>query len=563
MEGYIKTSSKGIQPVFEWWMAQIEASEKEKNAALYADRWPLWDEWYEADFPAGWYIKNIFFMMERSLVPRLYLQNPKVTLTTKRSDEGYQEYAKLFTGLDNRIIDLSGGKNEFKKATQIAFRYGAGIIQAGFGSSIGGLTLEEAPEKDDFVYDLDQISRNDMPWIKAIHPKDFGLAAGVARIKDSFFSYQFIERSIDDIINDPRLKNTHELWKQYDVHTTDQPQEKISLIEIRDRRYQKVIIYAKDFPSDPIVFENDLMQSKYGLPFDILTFNPSPSSVWGTPDSKVLEPFQNEMNDLKKQISKQAHSIATKILSEKDNFSSTEKEKMVSTDSEAIVEAKKISKVKLFAIGDIPTSLLNAVNTIMDDARETVGFSRNAFGAYEPGSRDITATEAQIVRSSGEIKIDERRDNLFDTMKRLMQHVHIAITNFMTPDDVIDILGEEAKDQFEKFKVSSIDPTFFDVTIHPESSVLETSESQERRALSTYAIFKDNPLINQQEFLTQTLLKVRDLEPEKLVTAPVPQAPAGAEENPLAALLQGAGGGSPLPSPSPQIQAGPPIGGDQ
>jgi len=524
MEGYIKEGST-YTPVLSWWEAQIEEAEKEKKDRLFETRWDTWDEWYEGNFPEGMYIKNIFFMMERSLIPRLYLQNPTVTLTSKRKDAEHEAYAKLFANLDNRVIDLSRFKEELKKAVQITFRNGACAIQIGFGSDIGGLALEEEENEDEekytkngFSYDIHQDAKNDLPWIKAIHPRDFGLAAGCRRLQDSFYSYQFITKALDDLVNDDRIDTDELEAAAFEPGKySDHPAETIDLLEIRDRRFKKVMLFAPEYTTKPLVYADDVLQSQYGLPFELLVFNPSTKSVWGTPDSKILESFQNETLDVKRQISKSARSVGMKVLSEIGNISAPEKAKMTNTDSDPVVDVKRIGKIKLFPTGTIPDELQGYADDIMQDTRETVGFSRNAMGAFEPGSRDITATEVNTVKEGGEIRIDERRDMLFDLLKRVFRHVHVAMDQFLEPNDIIELLGDIAKEVFEEYQNSTIDASFFDVEIHPESAAPETAETLERRAISIYQLFAENPLIDQEKLLTRTLTKLKGLSPEELM----------------------------------------------
>jgi len=145
--------------------------------------------------------------------------------------------------------------------------------------------------------------------------------------------------------------------------------------------------------------------------------------------------------------------------------------------------------------GGIPKDLFLAEENVLHDARETVGFSRNQFGEYKPGSADTTATEARIVAMASEIRVDERRDMVADLMVDVVSDMHNIIFSEWKEPQVVDIAGPQGVQLWVEFTGDMLRHGTYEVKVDPDSSVPETKAVREQKAIQTYQILMQNPTI--------------------------------------------------------------------
>src|SRR5690606_29524588 len=156
-------------------------------------------------------------------------------------------------------------------------------------------------------------------------------------------------------------------------------------------------------------------------------FNPDGDSFWGIPDSQIIEPFQLEINEIRTILMHARRQLNVKFLARRGAMLEEEVEKMQSEDARAVAFTEQDPRTAIQKIeGDYNTvlSLTNALTAILQDVRESVGFSRNQFGEYNSRSGDTTATEATIVNRASEIRLDERRDALADLLSEIIVDIN-------------------------------------------------------------------------------------------------------------------------------------------
>ncbi len=153
----------------------------------------------------------------------------------------------------------------------------------------------------------------------------------------------------------------------------------------------------------------------------------------------------------------------------------------------------------------IPKDLFVAAQAIVQDVRETVGFSRNQFGEFNSQSGDTTATEANIVRQASEIRVDERRDMVADMLVEVMETVHQIIFKFWTEETVVDVVGPGGAPIWVRLAPSLLKEGRYNIKVDPDSSVPETRALREAKAVQLYQLLRTNPLIDPVQ-LTQYLL---------------------------------------------------------
>ena len=283
------------------------------------------------------------------------------------------------------------------------------------------------------------------------------------------------------------------------------------MYECRDKATGKVFVYAPDHSKDDkILFYGDdrFLLSYGGFPYFPITFNDDDEAFWGLPDSKILEPLQLELNEIKTQIMRHRRNALVKLLIQRKAMKPEEAEKMVSEDASVVAFVETggdIGRViKEFNTG-IPPELFVAADTVMQDVREQIGFSRNQFGEFNSRSGDTTATEANIVKQATEIRIDERRDEIADRVVDIVEMMHGALFDNWGEEQIIDVIGPGGVPVWINVRGELLRKGRFSVKIDPDSSIPETKGLREQRAIQLFTFLRENPFIDPMK-LTQYLM---------------------------------------------------------
>lgn len=513
MDGYLKG-----RPETSWWIQQIRHGIEYRKKCASEPSWNDWRSYYRGKWKPGIMPSNIFFKMMRTIVPRIYFRNPAVSIVPRRPGIENMVFAQVLERTDNKLIRTMRVKQNMKAIVQDAFMFGTGIGKLGFGAQ-----YTPTPDEIDTVrpqgkdgkglveYHADV--QDNMPWFMRVPTGSFIVPDQVESLRASPWAAHWVKRPLDEVRNDPRLKNTANLMPSHKAQTTQfgkigRSVDMVDLVEIRDKRTSKVIVLAPYLVSDKaILFDDDEMQYDGGLPFYDVVFNEDDEYFWGVPDSKILEPLQLELNEIRTLQMKHRRLSLVRILAKRLGINEQEAEKLVSETVSPVIwtEEDPNRVVKIIESGGIPRDLITAEDLIHRDTRETLGFSRNEFGEYVGGSGDTTATEAQIVKAASEIRVDERRDMLADVLIDVMSDTHRVMFDQWDTDQVIDIVGPAGVQVWVTFKGQMLSQGQYDINIDPDTSVPETRQVREQRAMGAYRELKQNPLIDPLQ-LTRYLL---------------------------------------------------------
>lgn len=569
MEGY----NKG-KPDVEWWMSQIRAGEKFRDHYAVKNSWNEWRNMYRSNFVPGIFPKNVMFTMRRTLVPRIYFRNPSVSIVSAKPGAENQAISKILERIDNKMFRHMNIKTEMKRMVDKAFVCGTAIGKIGYGAEftptpeIDGTSTPIA--KDGGRVEYRTGVEDNMPWFRALNTDDFVVPAGLGVFEDAYFVAHRIRRPVDDVRRDSRLDGARNLsstkmgknWRESDMGPLYDPRPFMDLWEIRDKRTRKVIVVSPDAPDSILYYGDDELQRSGSVPFFPAIFNEDDEIFWGVPDAKILEPYQLEINEIKTQMMKHRRLSIIKTFYEKGAIAKEEIQKMLEETVNAAVEVNDIGKVLQTQISQIPRDLFAMDDAIMQDIRETMGFSRNQFGEFAVGSADRTATEAQIVRQASEIRVDERRDKLADVTVDITKAMNSIIFNHWTDEQVIDVIGPDGLPIWVSFQASALRDGKFDVKVDPDSSVPETKQLREQKATQMYQILLQNPLVQQDPFKVEKITRflIHENQGYALDDLLDPQVPGSNPQNPvdvngLGQLLQ-TGGLSGRPSPLAQVLGG-------
>lgn len=522
IEGYIRN-----RPDTSYWMAQIQAGDEFRKKFAYEAEWDKWRAFYRGNWSPGVMPLNLFYTFLRSIVPRIYFRDPTVSISPAKPGSENLLFARILERVDNKMLKRMKFKQKMKGVVQDAFLLGTGVAKLGFGGFYSPTILDDEPGpplgEGGSSVEYFSGAEDFMPWVARTPPGNFTVPSGITSFDHARWTCEKIIRPLDDVQRDPRLENTAGLHSFENKDATDsidigsivRPVKMVKMYEIRDKATGKVFIYAPDHSKENkiLFFDDDRFILSYGgfNHFPII-FNEDDEAFWGLPDSKILEPLQLEINEIKTQIMRHRRNALVKLLVKKKGMKPEEAEKMVSEDVSPVIwiegQGSIANTVQEFST-TIPPELFVTADTLMQDVREQIGFSRNQFGEFNSRSGDTTATEANIVQQATEIRIDERRDAVADRVVDIVEMMHGILFDNWGEEQIIDVIGPGGVPVWIKVRGELLRKGKFSVKVDPDSSVPETKGLREQRAIQLFTFLRTNPLIDPIKLTTYLMTELK------------------------------------------------------
>ena len=200
-------------------------------------------------------------------------------------------------------------------------------------------------------------------------------------------------------------------------------------------------------------------------------------------DAAILEPQQLEINDITTQWSKHRRVAVSKVFAKKKVIDVNEIEKMMSESVKAVVQvnSQDLSKDIKFVEATIPDDFRIAREMIRQDAREAIGFSRNQLGEVQ-GKTHVSAKEQQAVERGSEIRVDERRDVVADTLVAMMRKVNQTIFKLWKQERVIQIAGQDGAVHWIRYTGSQLQGEYA-IKMDPDAALPSNKEERKQRLL--------------------------------------------------------------------------------
>lgn len=504
MEGYNKDV-----PDIKWWNKQVHAGMQYRKDYTRQGSWDIYRSFYRNRFKTGLFTKNIFFTIRRSLVPRTYFRNPRISVVSLKPGLRHLALAKVMERIYNSLILSMNIKGQMRRIVDTAFITGTGVGKLGFGAE-----YTPTPEPGGTEVPRDKLGRrsefrsgivDNMPWFLQTPTEHFVLPEFCETNESAWFQAHWITRHKDDVINDPRLEKVN--WKNKAMPLSENDpvitgkrgmihRDMVNLLEIRDRRTKKVMIFAPYETDDIVHYSDDELQTDYSSPWYVFTPNPDDEIVWGVSDSSILHQYQEQLNEIKTKMHWHMRLSIVKVLYEKGAIDSGGIEKFLSEDVSAAIEMANINKIKIVTSSLIPEALFQMENQVMNDIREVTGFSRNAFGEYNAKSHGPTTVETKAVQESLNLRTDERRDLLSDMLVSLFKDIQLIIFRHWKKEQVLKVVGPDGYAVWVKFTGEMLKEGEYEISINPDSAVTETKEVREQRAAMYYDKLSLNPLID-------------------------------------------------------------------
>jgi len=532
-------------PDAERWMALVD------QAIRYKEDYSAWRDWatYRAylrgDFPAlvegqPYLPYNLTYGIIHTVIPNIYFRNPYIMVSprmgNRRQESGADVQAKMVESVVNWLVQEMNVKKVAKMVCLDTMLSGRGIIKLGYDSEFGyaiNEVMAEAGIEDATATSVSRDGRErieynnnikpGMPWVGRVDPDMFLVPFGANELDSCEWVDHICLRPVRDVRLDPKysgvrdLKGTHiekslhfknkarfyrDISKEIDI---------AELHEISDAKRRERLVILPTGPDETRIIRGplqDVLQIE-GLPYIDLSFNDDPEFYWSTPDVKIFEPQQLEVNEARTQAMLHRRVALLKMIVQEGVISPVEAEKLLSAKVMPLIFSKEPpggAKIMMLQ-PHIPPDLLQWPDVIRSDVRELVGLGRQSMGEVETSSRR-TATEAQIVQMAKEIRMDEKRDAMADLLQNMMRKVMQIVFKFWTKERVAQIVGFDGAIYWVKYSADAIRGEYT-LKVDIESMTPQTKQLRRQDLMQMIQALGSNPRVN-IDYLMQMLLREFD-----------------------------------------------------
>jgi hypothetical protein len=500
------------------WQERIRNGQRFQLQFANANKWHMYKRYYRHEFNGKVIPVNLYFSLLRSMVPQIYFKNPSVTVTPRRPGLQAELNARIVQELDNWLLQELMTKSEMKKMIADAFFTGTSAGFIGYDSEYG---LDPTKLDPTNQFSLTQFDRKGfrteynanvnpgMPWFLRARPEDVIWPWGTESAQNAEWVALRVFRPLEDVKADPKYSNTKDLTGTF-VPLRSQPEGGIhrgvpehqglerdrvwtEIFQIHDVRTGKILAVTMDHDKFLRNQRDDLQID--GLPVETLSFNPDPDFIYGVPDSRIIEPQQLELNEIRTQAMKHRRIEVIKAIVKKGLMSEEEIQKMTDEQVMGVLQIDaETSSLRESVITFTPNAsgiladLGVAAEQIRADVREMVGFSRIAQGEFQ-GKTHISATETQAVFRSLNIRLDERRDMMADLLTRVVRRFNQIIFTQWNEERVSRVIGPDGAQWWLKYKGTEIKDEY-NLKVTPEEGPeadTETKFSMAERAAVAWA----------------------------------------------------------------------------
>lgn len=490
------------------WLERIRQGQRFQKVFAQCDQWDRYKRYYRHNFPKGTIPVNIVFSYLRSMVPQIYLRNPKVTIVARKPGIEGELHARIVQSLANWLLKELSTKYEMKKMIQDSFLCGTASGFYGYDSLFG-----MDPSKMDAAtgqYSLTQFDKKGyrtefnadvnpgMPWFLRARPEDVIYPWGCESARNAEWVAMRVLRPLDDVKADPKYKNTKDIQGtfvplrtgpqgesikenyMYGAMETSEKRQWLEMYQIHDARTGKILVVSPN-STDFLRDQPDELQID-GLPVESMSFNPDPDYVYGIPDARIIEPQLLELNEIRTQAMKHRRTEIVKMIVKKGVFTEEQISKMTDEQVGAVIEAEiemnlRDAVVPLTpGVSGILQDLAGMGEIVRGDVRESIGFSRNAGGDYQ-GKTHISAQETKQVSQALNIRLDERRDMVTDLLERVVRRFTQFVFTYWTQERVSRIVGPDGANYWVKYTGQQIKDEY-DIDITPEEGQSLDSKSK-------------------------------------------------------------------------------------
>lgn len=511
-----------MKSTIENWAKWIEQAAHYRKHFGGSEEWQTYRDYYRGLFPGMGTVKgevlpyNITYAQLEVLVPNVCLRNPYIFVSPRKQsmgDLGNQVHAKIVESLDNWLIQELKIKQQMRTAVRHAYFCGRGIFKVGYDAPTSG--EEERVYSELGLEGVEELAERrkalgvqpGMPWVICIDPDHFLVSFGARTLDDAEWADHIIIRQLEDVKADKLYKNTSKLEGTHMESSLMNPNKVqfyeelskhidwVEIHEIRHARSEQLIGFVQGHDKFVRGPQDDELQIE-GLPFVDFVFNEDTEYYWATPDVRIFEPQQLEMNDARTQAMHLRRRALLRLIGRKNALSKGERAKLLSNEPVVYLEAEAGANIQndFMALQlHIPQDLPLWTNQIRSDVREIMGFGRQQMGEAPPGRR--TAQEMRIVQQGADIRLSARREAVADAYADILRKVNQIVFTMWSRREVIQVIGVEGAVYWVDFDPASIQREY-DLKIDVESMVPQTKALRKQELMQLIQALGNNPRVN-------------------------------------------------------------------
>lgn len=475
------------------WNTRIKKWEAEFNKRK--SRYEMASRYYRNEFPVGLITVNLVFSYGRALVPQLYFKNPSVSVQIRGE---LSNMSRMLQEVDTEILRQMRIKYTIKKMILSAFLTGRGVGKLGFYG------------EDQKVYDPTSVLKPHQPWFLHVLTGDFAFHLAPNGMMEDlpWVAMRTMLRPTELEEMEDLTPYAKEKLKDITEDTEDDP---IEMWEVWDRESgKKGLLWNEDWATKADDFDV--------WPYYILDFNPDMGESFPISDAELMLKVQEEYNDIKTHIHEHRRVSVLKLLAKKGAINDTERQKLERGAVGTLVEVETalgpLGDVLLPFNPQVPADLFTVANTVQNDIRDMIGFTRNQLGEFQTPRR--TFGEAAMVQEAIQLRLDERRDMVADMIEQVMMGANNIIFQNWDVKDAARYLGVQEGEWNTLKKVGKDD---YVISIVPDSTLPLTKATQKQQAIQLFQLLNMDPLTDQIELRKMLFDSHEGINPMKMFNA--------------------------------------------
>jgi hypothetical protein len=454
---------------------------------------------------------NYMFGLSRIILPSIYFTNPRINVLPKGRTPS--DVAHINEQLLQYQMEELGMETEFRRCIFDALMTGLGVIKVGFAPKMESL---QSRRKDPFDIDRDEVldmmreelgeagvtdSRvtSTMPFLLQIDSR-FMLFDPLANCLDnSRYVIQTIPRVVDDVRKDRKyardvaagVQATSSLKKLMseegigydftgDSAYTNIDDELVMIYEIWDRENQEYLVmdsYNFTQNTGKLLSKKPWPYELTDFPFEVLTFNPDPSSIYGVPDAATWFNLSEALNLVDTMQYNHIKRFQRKYLLRKGMLDEGRMDDLLSPRDGAIVEINGDPEHDLVPLRDAPVTpdMYGLREILKDNLSMLSGATGQRRGESE---RARTATEASIIEQQARIRESDRLYQVSMVVRDALRKFHQLNREFLSSSDVAEFTQDPDAMAMWSSQSGAILNAEVDVSIHIGSSAFKSKEVQ-------------------------------------------------------------------------------------
>lgn len=418
---------------------------------------------------------NLIHAIVKNIVPALYYQNPTVTARPKKRE--YQDTAPIVSHIMNHFYEEIDAEETNKKIIWDAYVLGMGVYKIGYATKFGTdikdkerkprnavdkaleqLGLKKPPVEEETAHpDIDYKIISESPYIQYISPFDYGRDPRSTSLDDAMYWYHRVKRTIKQMKDNPKYKNTKNLVGTTPPDGTGQvnklPEAQLDAfktVDVYEIHYRngndKYLLVISDDSGDwrehyheESIYEIDGWQADE-LAYSRHGHNPFPIS-----DITKIKNLQDRFTTTIDSILEQVDRFVPKIAVNESDVTEEGMNALQNGDIGAVVKCTK-NPAEIFrelAFTQLKTDLVALTDQIISIVGIQTGLTRAQLTGV---STSNTATEATIEQGGQTLRLTDMDKTTNKFLKRQAQKLWQIIQQFVDFEELELINGETGVD---------------------------------------------------------------------------------------------------------------------